>query len=97
MGKTGAPAGRANADLLLFPSESSVRKGPGFMKIIAYILGILLIIVAVVYFVLPADSLPSFFPGHIAGSTHIRIKHGIAAAVVGVVLLAIGWFLGRRS
>jgi hypothetical protein len=97
MGKTGAPAGRASADLLLCPPESSVRKGPGFMKIIAYILGILLIIVAVVYFVLPADSLPSFFPGHIAGSTHIRIKHGIAAAVVGVVLLAIGWFVGRRS
>jgi uncharacterized membrane protein HdeD (DUF308 family) len=97
MGKTGAPAGRANADLLLCPPESSVRKGPGFMKIIAYILGILLIIVAVVYFVLPADSLPSFFPGHVAGSSHIHYKHGIAVAVVGVILLAIGWFMGRRS
>jgi hypothetical protein len=97
MGKTGAPAGRANADLLFCRRESSVKRGSRFMKMIAYILGILLIIVAVVYFVLPADSLPSFFPGHIAGSTHIRIKHGIASAVIGVILLAIGWFLGRRS
>jgi len=97
MGKTGVPTGRANADLLVCPPESGVRKGPHFMKIIAYILGILLIIVAVVYFLVPADSLPSFFPGHVTGSTHVRIKHGIASAVVGVVLLAIGWFVGRRS
>jgi len=67
------------------------------MKAIAYVLGILLIIVAIVYFMLPADSLPSFMPGHDAAINHIRLKHGIAAAVVGVVLLAIGWFLGRRS
>ena len=67
------------------------------MKAIAYVLGILLIIVAIVYFMLPADSLPSFMPGHDAAINHIRLKHGIAAAVVGVVLLAIGWFLGRRN
>jgi amino acid permease len=97
MGKTAAAAGRASADLLLCPPESRVKKGPRFMKIIAYILGILLIIVAVVYFVLPADSLPSFFPGHVAGSSHMHYKHGIVAAVVGVILLAVGWFMGRRA
>jgi hypothetical protein len=26
----------------------------------------------------------------------IHVKHGAAAAVVGVILLAIGWFVGRR-
>jgi hypothetical protein len=66
------------------------------MKLIAYLLGLLLIILAVVYFVMPADSLPSFLPGHEAGVTRIHAKHGIVAGVAGLVLLAIGWFMGRR-
>ncbi|HML07121.1 MAG TPA: hypothetical protein VK430_03205 [Xanthobacteraceae bacterium] len=67
------------------------------MRTIAYLLGILAIIAAIVYFVLPADQLPSFMPGHVAGMAHIRLKHGIAAAIVGVILLAIGWIVGRRA
>jgi hypothetical protein len=66
------------------------------MKLIATVLGVILIIVAVVYFVLPADQLPSFLPGHEAGLARIRMKHGIASGAVGVVLLAVGWFMGRR-
>lgn len=66
------------------------------MKLIAYILGVLLIIAAVVYFVMPADSLPSFFPGHEVGMARARVKHGVVAGLAGVVLLAIGWFVGRR-
>jgi hypothetical protein len=66
------------------------------MKAAAYLLGALLIVVAIVYFVVPAESLPSFFPGHEPGMTRVRLKHGIASGVVGVVLLAVGWFLGRR-
>jgi hypothetical protein len=67
------------------------------MKIVLYLLGILAIIVALVYFLVPADSLPAFMPGHVAGSSHIHVKHGIVAAAVGIVLLAIGWFMGRRA
>ena len=37
------------------------------MKTVAYLLGALLIIVAVIYFAMPADSLPSFMPGHETG------------------------------
>ena len=66
------------------------------MKLIAYLLGIVLIVIAVVYFVTPADHLPSFFPGHAAGVMRVHMKHGILAGVIGVVLLAAGWFLGRR-
>jgi hypothetical protein len=66
------------------------------MKAAAYLLGALLIVVAIVYFVVPAESLPSFFPGHEPGMTRVRLKHGIASGVVGVILLAVGWFLGRR-
>jgi hypothetical protein len=66
------------------------------MKVVAYVLGVLCIIAAIVYFALPADQLPAFMPGHDAAMNQVHVKHGIAAAVVGVILLAVGWFVGRR-
>jgi hypothetical protein len=66
------------------------------MKLILSLLGVILLIVAAVYFVVPADQLPAFFPGHEAGVTHTHIKHGVAAGVVGVVLLIAGVLMGRR-
>jgi len=67
------------------------------MKTIAYLLGALLLVVAAIYLLVPADSLPSFFPGHEAGLARIRVKHGLVAGVAGIVLIAIGWFFGRRA
>jgi Na+/H+ antiporter NhaD/arsenite permease-like protein len=62
----------------------------------AVILGIILIVVAVVYFVQPEHSLPSFFPGHASASSaeanHHHTKHGIAALVVAVACFAFAWF-----
>jgi hypothetical protein len=58
----------------------------------AAVLGVALVVIAVVYWVEPAGSLPSFFPGHEAGSDHHHVKHGIAAFLLGVVLLVFAWF-----
>jgi hypothetical protein len=58
----------------------------------ALALGVALIVVAVVYWAEPARSLPSFFPGHRAGSAHHHVKHGVAAFVVGLAVLAFAWF-----
>jgi hypothetical protein len=66
------------------------------MKLIVTLLGVILIVVAVVYFVLPADSLPGFFPGHEAGVARMHYKHGVLSGVAGLVLLAVGWWIGRR-
>jgi hypothetical protein len=66
------------------------------MKLVLTLLGVVLLIVAAVYFVVPADQLPGLFPGHEAGVTHPHIKHGILAGIVGVVLLAAGVWMGRR-
>jgi hypothetical protein len=66
------------------------------MRMLAYILAIICIIAAVIYFVMPAGSLPTFMPGYEAGSTHIHTKHAIIALVGAVVLFVIGWFAGRR-
>ena len=64
---------------------------------IAVIIGIALIVVAVVYWVEPAKSLPSFFPGHEAGSSHHHVKHGIAAFLLGLACLAFAWFQSGRK
>ena len=62
------------------------------LAIIALILGIVLIVIAIVYWAEPAKSLPSFFPGHTAGSNHHHVKHGIAAFLLGVACLVFAWF-----
>ena len=66
------------------------------MKLVLSLLGVVLLVVAAVYFLMPADQLPSFFPGHLAGDTHMHTKHGIVAGVLGLVLLGAGVFMGRR-
>ena len=60
--------------------------------VLAVLLGIVLLVVAGIYFADKAESLPSFFPGHQAGSTTNHFKHGIAAIVVGLALFAFAWF-----
>jgi uncharacterized membrane-anchored protein YitT (DUF2179 family) len=59
---------------------------------LAIVVGLALIVIGVVYWVEPAKSLPSFFPGQQAGSAHHHIKHGIASFLVGVACLVFAWF-----
>ncbi len=66
------------------------------MRVIAVVLGLLCAVIAVMYFVTQAGSLPSFLPGYAAGSTAIHVKHGVAAAVAAVVLFGVAGFAGRR-
>ena len=65
------------------------------MRTAAIVLGVIFAIIAIVYWLVPASSLPGFFPGFEAGSARIHVKHGIAAAVIAVVLFAIAWWSGR--
>jgi hypothetical protein len=66
------------------------------MRMLAYLLAIICVIAAVMYFVMPAGSLPTFMPGYEVGSAHVHIRHGIIAIVAAVVLFLIGWLAGRR-
>jgi len=66
------------------------------MKAIVSILGVIFLIVAAVYFLVPADSLPGFFPGHETGLMRVRAKHGMLSGALGIVLLGASWFFGRR-
>jgi len=62
------------------------------LALLAVVVGIALIVVAAVYWAEPAKSLPSFFPGHQAGSSHHHVKHGIASFLVGLACFAFAWF-----
>ena len=66
------------------------------MKLVLTLLGVVLLVVAAFYFLVPADQLPGFFPGHEAGVTRVHYKHGIVSGVAGVVLLAASVWMGRR-
>ena len=63
----------------------------------AVIAGLVLLAIAIVYFAEPAGSLPSFFPGHQAGSGHHHTKHGIAALVVAIGCFVFAWFQSGPS
>jgi hypothetical protein len=65
---------------------------PRLLAAAAAVAALILIVIAVVYLVEPAKSLPSFFPGHQAGSSHHHVKHGIAALALGLAALAFAWF-----
>ena len=65
------------------------------MKIIAYLMAVICVIAAIMYYVLPGGSMPTFMPGYDAGSTHIHKLHGFAAVTGAIVFLLIG--LSARS
>jgi hypothetical protein len=58
----------------------------------AAIAGVVLIGLAIFYWVEPAGSLPSFFPGYQARSTHVHFKHGLACLLIGLACFVFVWF-----
>jgi hypothetical protein len=78
------------------PVRAGTDEGKRPMKMLAYLLAIICAIAAVMYYVIPAGSLPTFMPGYEEGSTHIHHLHAYAALVAAVVLFGVGWFSGRR-
>ncbi len=65
------------------------------IRSVLVVLGVVLLVIACVYWLVPASSLPGFFPGYEAGSAHVHIKHGVASLVVAAVCFIAAWFVGR--
>ena len=59
--------------------------------------GAILIVIAIIYLAESAGSLPSFFPGHEAGSSHHHIKHGLLAFILGIGCFVFAWFQSGPS
>jgi len=78
-------------------SSSSTRNAPPIVTWLLVVLGIVLIVVGVLYFTRTADQLPSFFPGHQAGSDHHHTKHGVAAVILGLIAFIGAWFSAGKK
>ena len=75
-------------------TSGSVERSSG-RTILAVILGIIalvFIVVAVIYLAEPAKSLPSFVPGHIAGSSGHHPLKATGSLVVGIIFAVGAWF-----
>lgn len=78
-------------------SSPAVRHVPLWVSLLLGVIGGVVVVVGILYLVEPAHQLPSFFPGHTLHGTKPRTKHGIAAVVVGLVVLAVGWLASGRK
>jgi len=67
------------------------------LAVVLIVLGVALVALGVYYWVTPAASLPGFFPGHLAGSAHKHVKHGLAALIVGAVCFLGAWMLSGKE
>jgi hypothetical protein len=63
----------------------------------AIILGLIFAVIACVYWLIPAGSLPAFVPGFQPGSTAIHVKHGLASLAIAVACFIAAWFAGKSS
>jgi hypothetical protein len=80
------------------PRRRIVRTGVAGVALAA---GVAFIALAILYWALPADSLPSWLPGHKPHSHphhgHHHKRHGLAAFLLGVSALALAWEMRRTA
>ena len=74
-------------------TESGQRStGRTVLAVLFGIIALLFIVTAIIYLAEPAKSLPSFIPGHIAGSTGHHPLKATGSFVVGIVFAVGAWF-----
>jgi hypothetical protein len=75
---------------MMNPSRKKVRFRP--LTWLLIVIGLVFAALVVVYLADTAANLPSFLPGHQAGSTHHHTKHALVAAGLAVVSWIGAWF-----
>lgn len=65
--------------------------------ILFVVLAVLFLAAAIYYWVTPAGSLPHHFPGYLAGSTKVHLKHGLAAFILAVAFGILAWFSSKKT
>jgi amino acid permease len=78
-------------------SSSSTRNASPIVTAALIALGIVLAIVGVIYLIDTASHLPSFFPGHQAGSTHHHTKHAILAFALAFLAFVSAWMSAGKK
>src|SRR5262245_9637100 len=57
----------------------------------AAVVGVIFLVLACVYWFVPAGSLPNFMPGFAVGSPHLYVQHGLVALVLALGLPGFAW------
>ena len=84
-------------------STSGKSSGKTIIAIVLVVLAVLLIIAAIIFFVEPAHSLPSFMgkithpPASLSRANASRSLRGAGAMVVGVICLVAAYFVNRSN
>ena len=79
------------------PQRQFIEGEAAMIRSVLVVLGVIFLVIACVYWLVPAGSLPTFVPGYEAGSAHVHIKHGVASLVVAAVCFIVAWFVGRSQ
>lgn len=68
------------------------------LVLLSVVIGIFLVLIAGIYFLEPAKSLPVFFPGHDGMLSKHHYRHGIGALALALGCFAFAWFQsGKKS
>ena len=84
-------------------SASGKSSGKTIIAIVLVVLAVLLVIAAIIFFVEPAHSLPSFMgkithpPASLSRANGSRPLHGAAALVAAIVCLVAAFFVNRSN
>jgi hypothetical protein len=88
----------------LTPAPEKTRKREvlgAVFAVLAIAIAAFFIAMAIVYWALPADSLPSWLPGHKSASNpfhgHHHKRHGLAAFLLGLTFIALARLLLRAT
>lgn len=65
--------------------------------ILAWVLGIVFLGLALIYFITPANSLPSFLPGYDPTLTKVHFKHGVGSLLLALAIFAFAWFNSGKN
>jgi hypothetical protein len=66
------------------------------ISVVAVLVGVIFLGLTVLYWTVPASSLPHFVPGYLADSDTIHFKHGLGSLLLGLGAFIYAWFSGGR-
>ena len=68
------------------------------LDILLVLVGVVCVILAFVYWMTPANALPSYLPGYSPTLATVHFKHGLGALIVGFALFVWVWFrTGKKA
>ena len=65
--------------------------------VVSVLAGIVFLVLAVYYWMTPADLLPHFFPGYSPTLTTIHFKHGLGAFIFAAAAFILAWFKSGKK